>query len=137
MKVVIDENLPSALARALNCISKPDGHEVLHVTDLVKRGTSDIELFEAIAKKGIQIHITQDHHHRRQIERDAIASSGMIVLVLAKTWASQQFFDKAARLVLWWPRIIEQAESIKPPAVFRVPWQKQGKGKFEQIRISR
>jgi hypothetical protein len=137
LKAQLDENLSPALARALNSLAEIDGHQVVHVTSLVSRGTADIELFEAVKLAGVQIHITQDHHQRRQIERDAIAASGLIVFVLDKSWASQTFFEKAARLVQWWPRLIEHAEAMKPPAVFRVPWRKAGKGKFELIKISR
>jgi len=137
LKAQLDENLSKALARALSCLAEADDHEVLHVLDLVPRGTSDVELFAAVSKANIQIHITQDHHHRRQIERDAIAASGLIVFVLDKGWASQPEFEKAARLIQWWPRIVEHAESMRPPAVLRVPWRKIGKGKFEQVRLSR
>ncbi len=130
----LDENLPVALARALDCLAKQDDHQVLHVLDLVPRGTSDVELFAAVKKAGVQVHITQDHHHRRQIERDAIAGSGLLVFVLGKGWASQSLYPKAARLVEWWPRIADQVAAVSPPAVFRVPW---NKGKFEQIRIAK
>ncbi|HET6912053.1 MAG TPA: hypothetical protein VFH71_01785 [Rhodanobacteraceae bacterium] len=137
MKAQIDENLSPALARALHCLAEADDHQVIHVTELVPRGTSDVDLFAAVARARIQIHITQDHHNRRPIERDAIASSGLIVFVLDKGWTSQPLFEKAARLIQWWPRIIEHAEAMSPPAVFRVPWRKIGKGKFEQVRITR
>jgi hypothetical protein len=137
LRAQLDENLPVALARALNSLAEKDGHEVLHVLDLVDRGTKDVDLFAAVKQAGIQIHITQDHHYRRPIERDAIAGAGLVVFVLNKGWATQQFYAKAARLVEWWPRIAEQAESVRPPAVFRVPWHKNGKGKFEQIRITK
>lgn len=137
MKAQIDENLSPALAKALHALAEPDDHEVIHVTELVPRGTPDVELFAAVAKAKIQIHITQDHHHRRPIERDAIASAGLIVFVLDRGWSTQPHFEKAARLIQWWPRIVEQAEGISPPAVLRVPWRIVGKGKFEQIRLSR
>ena len=137
MKAQLDENLSPALARALNSLVEPDDHEVIHVNELVPRGTSDVDLFAAVAKANVKIHITQDHHHRKQIERDAIAGAGLVVFVLNKGWASQPHFEKAARLIQWWPRIIEHAESMSPPAVFRVPWHKAGKGKFEQVKIWR
>lgn len=133
MKAQLDENLPPALARALNALVEPDGHEVMHATDLVTAGTADVDLFAAIARAGVAIHITQDHHHRKPVERDAIAGAGLVVFVLAKGWADQQYYEKAARLVQWWPRIVEQAAAMRPPAVFRVPW-RFGGGRFEQIR---
>ncbi|HEV2682308.1 MAG TPA: DUF5615 family PIN-like protein [Rhodanobacter sp.] len=137
MKAQLDENLSAALARALNSLAEADNHQVVHVIDLVPRGTPDVELFAAVKDAGVQIHITQDHHYRRQIERDAIASAGLIVFVLDKGWSTQPHFEKAARLIQWWPRIVEHAESMRPPAVFRVPWRKVGKGKFDLIKISR
>ena len=135
MRAQLDENLPPSLARALSCLVEGDGHSVLHVTALVARGTLDVDLFHEAAAAGVQIHITQDHHHRRPIERDVIARVGPVVFVLAKGWASQSYFDKAARLIQWWPRIVEQAQSMKPPAMFRVPWPVGARGRFEQIRI--
>lgn len=137
MKALIDENLPHALAVALNALAKHDDNEVVHALDLVPRKTRDVELFRAIVDAKVRVHISQDHHDRRPIERDAIASSGLIVFVLNKGWCSQPFYVKAARLVLWWPRIMEHAEAMKPPAIFRVPWKISGKGRFEQVKLKR
>lgn len=137
MKAQLDENLPPGLARALNSIAQTDEHEIIHVLDLVGRGTSDVDLFKASMDAGVRVHITQDNHHRRPIEREAIARSGLIVFVLAKGWSSLTLYDKAARLIEWWPRIMDQAELITPPAMFRVPVRKVSKGRFEPIKITR
>jgi len=137
VRAQLDENLPPALAKALHCLAEQEGHMVLHVTQLVPRGTPDLELFVATAKAGVGIHITHDHHHRRAIERDAIARQGLVVFVLSKGWASQSYYEKAARLIQWWPRLVEHTEAMKPPAIFRVPWGPAARGKFEQIRIAR
>lgn len=134
MKVLVDENLPPALAKVLNALAEPDDHEVKHVSELGRRGMKDRELFAAIAKEGVRVHITLDHHHRKQVERDAIAGAGLIVFVLSSSWASQPLCEKAARLCRWWPKIVEQAERLNPPAVLRVPWNISGKGRFEMIR---
>lgn len=137
MKAQLDENLPPGLARALNSIAQTDEHEIIHVLDLVGRGTSDVDLFKASMDAGVRVHITQDNHHRQPIEREAIARSGLIVFVLAKGWSSLTLYDKAARLIEWWPRIMDQAELITPPAMFRVPVRKVSKGRFEPIKITR
>jgi hypothetical protein len=137
LKAQLDENLSPALAKALHSLVEFDDHEVIHVNELVPRGTPDVKLFAAVAKAKVQVHITQDHHHRRPIERDAIAAAGLIVFVLDRGWATQPHFEKAARLIQWWPRIAEQAEGMSPPAVLRVPWRKIGKGKFELVRLNR
>ncbi|MFT3897812.1 MAG: DUF5615 family PIN-like protein [Thermomonas sp.] len=134
MKAAIDENLPTVLAKVLHPLAELHGHEVVHVTDLVKKGTKDPQVFAAIGKAGISVHITQDHHHRKLVEREVIAGSGLIVFVLAAGWADQSIFEKTSRLIRWWPLMMEHAQRMRPPAVFRVPWQIRGKGQFETIR---
>lgn len=133
MKAVLDENLPPALARALHELACVDDHSVQHVTQIVPMGSTDLAVFEAISVAKIGVHVTQDHHHRKPVERHAIAASGLIVFVLNKGWSEQNFWDKSANLIRWWPAIIAHAERMTPPAVFRVPWKLQGKGKFEQV----
>ncbi|WWW35867.1 hypothetical protein V8017_01855 [Stenotrophomonas rhizophila] len=76
MKAQIDENLPPALARAIDPIARVDDHEVVHVRDFVGSGTKDVALFEEAIQQGIQVHVTQDHHHRRPVEREAISAAG-------------------------------------------------------------
>jgi hypothetical protein len=137
MKAQLDENLPPALAHALNCLVADDGHSVIHVTAVVPRGTPDVELLLETSSLGVHVHITQDHHHRRPDERDTISALSMAVFVLAKGWQDQLYFEKAARLIQWWPRIMEQAEQTNPPAIFLVPWSVGAKGRFEQVRLVR
>jgi len=136
MKAQLDENLPPALARALNCLAEDDGHSVIHVTTVIPRGTPDVQLLLEASKLGVHVHITQDHHHRRREERDTIATLRMAVFVLAKGWKDQLYFDKAARLIQWWPRILQQAEETTPPAIFLVPWS-VGVKRFERVTIPR
>lgn len=135
MKVVLDENLPSTLAQALNALASPYGHIVKHSSEIVERGAKDVDLFKALSEEKYAIHITQDNHQRKQIERKAIADAGLIVFVLAKSWATQPFWIKSAQLIRWWPLIVDHAARMKPPACFRVPWKIQGQGKFEQIKL--
>ena len=130
MKAQLDENLPPALARALNELVAVDGHEVVHVAAYAK-GVTDIELFERATKDGVQVHITLDHHQRRPVEREAIARVGLTVFVLAKGWNQLNHYEKAERLIHYWPLIIKATEFVKTGAIFRVPHRRQGK--LEQI----
>lgn len=134
MKVLVDENLPPALAKVLHAIAEVDGHSVEHVSTLGKRGIKDRELFAQIAREGFLVHITLDHHHRKQVERDSIAGAGLIVFVLSSSWDDQSLSEKCSRLLRYWNRIVEQARGLKPPAVLRIPWKFTGKGQFEIIR---
>jgi len=134
LKAALDANLPPALASALHALAARDGHTVAHVDDLAGRGAADVDIFKAYAEQQIEVHVSQDHHNRRAIELEAIASAGLIVFVLAPSWASMEYWPKAANLVRWWPSMMEHAARSKPPAMFRVPWKFGANGRFELIR---
>lgn len=134
MKAQIDENLPPALARALNALVEIDGHEVVHVTDYAK-GAPDLELFRRAIEDGVQVHITQDHHHRRPAEREAISRLGLTVFVLAKGWNTLDHYGRAARLVEHWPAMEAMSRLVAPGSIFRVPHGRNRK--LEQIRPQR
>lgn len=136
MKAVVDENLPAALARALNQLAASAFEdEIVHSTDLAGRGCPDEDLFRKIAAAGATAHITQDHHHRKPLESRVIAECGLVVFTLAKSWSSHRFWDKSCQLIRWWPAMRAHAERTKPPAVYRVPWKLVGQGKFEQVQL--
>lgn len=131
MKAQLDENLPPALARALNALVAIDGHEVVHVADYAK-GTPDLELFQRAVADGVRIHITQDHHHRKPAERAAITRLGLTVFVLAKGWNNLGHYDKAARLIEYWPAIATASAMFAPGSIFRIATRR--KGRLEQIK---
>ncbi|MDH5822499.1 DUF5615 family PIN-like protein [Luteimonas sp. RD2P54] len=126
MKAQIDENLPPALARALNVLVAVDGHEVVHVTDYA-RGAPDLELFRRAIEDGVRVHITQDHHYRRPVEREAITRLGLTVFVLAKGWNHLGHYDRAARLIEYWPKIATTSENFEAGSIFRIPPRRNGK----------
>lgn len=131
MKAQIDENLPPALARALNALVSVDGHEVVHVTDYAK-GKPDIELFQRAIEVGVRVHITLDHHHRRPVEREAITRLGLTVFVLAKGWNELAYYDKAARLIEYWPEIVKAEAMFAAGSIFRISPRR--KARFEQVK---
>lgn len=137
MKAQIDENLPPALAKAIDPIARAYDHQVVHVRDIADRGTQDLALFEQAIQKGIQVHVTQDHHHRRPVERDAIARLGLTVFVLAKGWNALNHYERAARMLEWWPKMMQVAELTHPGAMFKVPHQRASSGRLSQIRPGR
>lgn len=137
MKAQIDENLPPSLARAIDAIARNYDHEVVHVRDFVASGTTDLDVFDAAIERGIRVHVTQDHHHRKPAERDAIARLGLTVFVLAKGWSTLGQYDRAARLLEWWPKMMQQAELVQPGAMFRVPHARASGGRLAQIKSTR
>jgi len=136
VRAQLDENLPRSLATALNEIAAFEGHEIIHVRDLVPSGTPDVELFSAAKRDLVQIHVTQDHHHRRALEREAIARLGLTVFVLAKGWNQFSPYDKAARLIEWWPKMMQLVELTSPGSIFSVPTRHAASGRIRPIKRS-
>jgi hypothetical protein len=135
VKAVLDENLPSALASALHSLCRKDGHTVSHVSELLQRGSPDVDVFRALHDGGYTVHISKDHHHRKPLERKVISECGLIVFVLARGWAGHKYWEMSAQLVRWWPLILDHAERTSPPAAFRVPWKTGNQRRFEVIQL--
>lgn len=136
MKAQIDENLPPALARAIDPIARVHDHEVVHVRDIAGTGTKDLILFELAVQQGVRVHVTQDHHHRRPAEREAIARLGLTVFVLAKGWGTLNHYERAARLLEWWPKMMRLAELTSPGAMFKVPHKRAASGTLSQLKAT-
>lgn len=133
MKFIFDHNLPPSLARAIQALCEKE-IVVEHLTDRFPATITDKELIENLAKDGNWVIITQDLY-RGIHEKEALRASNLIVFFLAKGWSEVKFWQKAYQLVRWWPIIMEQAERIKGGAVFKIPYQFSGKGKFEQFKL--
>lgn len=134
MKFFVDNNLPPALARALNALSEHERHSVFHLKDKFPQNTTDSTWINTLSKEGEWVVITHDKLNKG-LEREALKRAGLLVFFLDKSWGNHVFWDKACQLVRWWPRILEQAGGIQGGAAFKVTWNFTGKGKFEQVSL--
>ena len=71
MKFFIDNNLPPALARALNELSAPDGFTVVAERDKFPENTPDTDWISALADEGGWVVITRDKLSKG-LEREAL-----------------------------------------------------------------
>lgn len=133
MKFFIDNNLPPSLAKALHELTSPAQHEVLHLRDRFSPSTPDVEWIESLAEEGDWVIVTQDRLNKNALEKKALRDSKLTTFFLKKGWTDQKHWDKAWKLVRWWPSIIWQADRVEAGAAFLVPVQFSGKGKFEQF----
>jgi hypothetical protein len=132
VKAQIDENIAPALARALDCLVEDIGHQVVHVTSMHERGTADTWILSKACLFGVDVHVSHDYHHKSQDERDAITEGNLIVFVLSKSWSPHTFFEKASRLVHWWPRLINACSTLRRPGIYIVPWRSESR-RFERV----
>lgn len=135
MKFLIDNNLPPALARALNELSKAEGHLVIPLKDRFPPETKDIDWIMELKAEGGWTVISQDKFAKGDAERRAFRECGLPIFCLAKQWSTDTYWNKAQNLVRWWPAIISQSELIKGGAAFKVVWKFSPPGKFEQMKI--
>lgn len=131
MKFFFDANLPPNLAYAIRELSAPEGVEVIHKYERFRPKMTDIDWINALAEEGSWAVVSQDRFTRNPLEKEALKREGFIVFMLKKQWAQQSYWDKAARLVRWWPRIMDQAGLVTGGAAFFVPFKFSGKGKLE------
>ena len=79
MKVLIDENLPPALAKALHALFSGD-HEVIHLRARFGPGVSDREWIEELSAEGRWVVISGDRRiTRNRVEYAAFRKSGSLV----------------------------------------------------------
>lgn len=137
MKLLLDNNLPPALAEALDVLTRSEwdgAHEVTHLRHKFPANTPDITWIEALAAEGGWVVVTHDKLDKGA-EREALKRAGLKVFLLDKSWTSHPFWDKSVQLARWWPAIIEMAESLRGGAALRVRWNFSGKGQFQQITL--
>ena len=135
MKYFFDNNLPISLARAIAALCQPEELHIEHIKDRFPEDAKDVECISKLAEEGNWAVITQDRLRKGSLEKEALRASGLVAFMLVRTWANHVYWAKAAQLVRWWPRIIEQADLVSGGAAFEVPWNVRGKGQFRQVRL--
>jgi hypothetical protein len=125
LKVLFDNNLSPLLASSIAELSKHESDVdcVVHLRSRFEGAPKDTEWLDALAVGGESWYvISQDKFKKDQrAEREAIRRAGHTVYVLDKQWSSHPFWQKAARLTLWWPHILDSSRRISG-GVYRVQW---------------
>nr|WP_207145310.1 hypothetical protein [Afifella marina] len=118
---MIDENLPPALARALNEILSPD-HEVQHLRQLFPPATSDRHWIEELSAQGRWVVISGDRRiTRTQAERYAFRNSRLVGFFLSRALTKAKTIKQMERLLALWETIETQAAIVEGGAMFELP----------------
>ena len=131
MKFFFDNTMSRRVIEALKILDS--SQEIVHLTERFPADTPDAEWISALSEEGDWVIVSGDVRITRNPgERAAWLESKLLAFFLAKGWTNQPLWDQAWRFVKCWPRIVEQASRIKPPAGFIVPLKES---KLEQVRI--
>lgn len=113
MKFLLDNNLPPALARALNELTVREwsnAHAVIALRDKFPPNLPDTEWIEQLVNEDRDgwVVVTHDQFNKG-LEREVLRRAGLRVFLLDRSWKDHNFWEKAVQLFRWWPRVIEQA----------------------------
>lgn len=127
MKVLFDNNLSDAIARAIAALTEEKrlAERVVHLQEMFPAGMADTTWMDGLGALGSRwVVVTRDKLNKHDgDERRAIWRNGLTTYVLDPQWAHQTFWPMASRLVEWWPLIVEHARTARA-GVYRVPWKK-------------
>jgi hypothetical protein len=127
VRLLVDHNISLYIARALAAVAEPDRHEVKAKSELFDTAVSvpDTEWLSVLASQGGWAFVSDDHRlYRNPQERAAMLEARVIGFFLEPAWRKRNVteYERAARLILWLPRLAQQCEIIEPPAAYRLPF---------------
>lgn len=136
MNFFLDNNLPPSWAPCLSACSKSqfstdEVGQVVHLRERFAQNTQDVEWINSLSLEKNWTILSGDAFRKGNgVERKVLRQSGLSVFVLQKSWANYGYWEKTAHLLLWWPRIVSQANAVDRFAM-EVPWRTAGK--FNQL----
>ena len=130
MKVVFDENLSPALARALHALFVGE-HEVAHIRDKFGPKVDDSEWISVLSTEGRWVVISGDAKiTKRKAEQAAFRNSRLIGFFMAPALNGAKVTRQMQRLLALWDDIEIIAERVAGGAMYELPIS----GKIRQLK---
>ena len=140
MKVAFDENMPRALVRVFQILSKERkfqnlsaGLDIRSAADYTPEEgqpdhsyRNDAPWISRFAADGGRVIISGDTAMKsRPHERLALVELGMVTIFFESQWSQWKFFKKCSLLLHWWPEIIKTIGKAQPGTFWHIPshWQ--------------
>lgn len=121
MKVLVDENLPPALARALNALFAGK-HEIIHIRDRYGPGVKDIQWISDLGAEGRWIVISGDRRiTRNKAEHNAFRASNLVGFFLSSGLYKSPVIKQMERILALWQAIETQSSIVQGGAMFELP----------------
>lgn len=136
MNFLLDNNLPPPWAASIAACSAgkfDPGHvqECIHLQKKFPKATADVEWLTVLGEERSWVVISGDAFKKKNgAERKVIRQYGLSVFVLQPSWSTYEYWNKYSQFIKWWPRIVEQANTVESTALL-VPWKISGR--FKQI----
>lgn len=131
MKVMVDNDLPPNLARALHLIFEPDGDHVISLRDKFGRGNlTDEEWIGALGQEGNWAVLSADRRIAKQRpSRELFIAAGLVGFFFPPSLQRAPLAMQTARILVLWKEIRDQVR-LNANGCFEMP----AKGsRFRQI----
>ena len=121
MKVLLDEHLSTALARALAALFVGE-HEIVHLREKFGPGVTDLEWIETLSREGRWVIISGDRQiTRKRAEYNAFRASRLVGVFLSRGVYKSRTVKQAERILALWDAIERLAGSVEGGAMFELP----------------
>lgn len=121
MKVLIDENRPPTLARALRELFKGK-HDVIHIRDRFGPSVTDVQWISELSAEGRWIVVSGDRRiTRNKAEYNAFRASNLVGFFLSKGLYKSPVVKQMERLLALWQTIETQSAIVQGGAMFELP----------------
>ena len=120
MKVMVDENLPPPLARALSALFVGQ-HEVIHLREKFGPKVQDVDWIAALNREGSWIILSADRRiAKNKTEQRVFRSSKHIGFFFAPGLQKAPILKKMERLMVVWDTIEKQVPLVKGGSMFEI-----------------
>lgn len=121
MKVIVDENLSPALARALHALFAGE-HEITDIRSRFGQGVTDLQWISTLSREGRWVVLSGDRRIRRnKAEFSAFRASRLIGFFLSAGLYKAPLVKQAERILALWSGIETFAERAQPGSMFELP----------------
>jgi hypothetical protein len=121
VKVLLDEHLPPALARALDALFAGE-HEIVHLRDKFGPRVRDLEWIGTLSREGRWVVISGDRQiTKKRAEYNAFRASRLVGIFLSAGVYKSRVTKQAERILALWEAIERLAGSVEGGAMFELP----------------
>jgi hypothetical protein len=121
VKVLFDENLSPALARALSSLFAGE-HEIVHLREKFGPAVSDREWITALSREGRWIVISGDRRITKiRAEYTAFRCSNLVGFFLSRGLNKSRVIKQMERILALWDLIEQQSTLVEGGAMFEIP----------------
>jgi hypothetical protein len=121
VKVILDENLSPALARALGALFEGQ-HQVEHIRTKFGPGAQDVDWIKALSQEGRWIVISGDRRITKvKAEAQAFRSSKLIGFFLSPGLKKSKVTKQMQRILALWDGIEDISSRLGGGAMFELP----------------